>query len=471
MTAGAGIVLLAGLATPAAAFGWRSFAPAPEISQPNQWERPARTIRTTPRKAKPAPATEVGATEQPAKAKQTAATTTELPAKVKETLQIVVSLDRQQLTLYSGSQPIAHSRVSTGTASHPTPTGIFSVIQKDRWHRSNLYNDAPMWYMQRITWSGVAMHQGIVPNHPASHGCIRLPEAFARQLWGITKLGVRVVVTRGDVTPVAFAHPKLFIYKQPDPIEEEKPVEQAAAQSSSTDLVRHAYRALETAQAFTKPGVTATDVPKLGESAFTAMARAEKPTPAPTPAPASATSADVVKTAYDAFDMGNYRRGKSAAKATAATPVDQPADTVRPLKPGPISVFISRKEGKVFVRKGFEPVFDAPVTIEHPEQPLGTHVYTALAFNDDNASLRWTAMTVPNNLSRPTPSRKRGEPVQAAPVGPASNAAAALDRITIPQPALDRISGLISAGASLVISDQGLGPETGKGTDFIVLTR
>jgi hypothetical protein len=125
----------------------------------------------------------------------------------------------------------------------------------------------------------------------------------------------------------------------------------------------------------------------------------------------------------------------------------------------------------VFVRKGFDPVFDAPVTIEHPEQPLGTHVYTALAFNDDNASLRWTVMTVPNNLSRPTPSRKRGEPVQAAPVGPASNAAAALDRITIPQPALDRISGLISAGASLVISDQGLGPETGKGTDFIVLTR
>jgi lipoprotein-anchoring transpeptidase ErfK/SrfK len=477
MTAGAGIALLAGLATPAAAFGWNSFAPAPEISQPSQMERPARTLRTTPRiKAKPAAVTEPSApeqsgkakpstTEQAAKAKATAAA--ELPAKVKEPLQIVVSIDKQQLTLYSGSQPIAHSRVSTGTASHPTPTGVFSVIQKDRWHRSNLYNDAPMYYMQRITWSGVAMHQGVVPNHPASHGCIRLPESFARQLWGITKLGVRVVVTRGDVTPVAFAHSKLFIYKQPDPTEEEKPVEQVAAESSSTDLVRHAYRALETAQAFTKPGETATDALKLGESAFTAMARAEQK---PQPAPASATSADVVKTAYDAFDMANYRRGKSAAKATAATPAAAEA-TPPTLKPGPISVFVSRKEGKVFVRKGFDPVFDAPVTIEHPEQPLGTHVYTALAFNDDNASLRWTVMTVPNNLSRPTPSRKRGEPVQAAPVGPASNAAAALDRITIPQPALDRISGLISAGASLVISDQGLGPETGKGTDFIVLTR
>ena len=115
-------------------------------------------------------------------------------AKGKGPWSVYILIDKQQLTLYSGSQPIAHSRVSTGTASHPTPTGVFSVIQKDRWHRSNLYNDAPMYYMQRITWSGVAMHQGVVPNHPASHGCIRLPEAFARQLWGITKLGVRVVV-------------------------------------------------------------------------------------------------------------------------------------------------------------------------------------------------------------------------------------------------------------------------------------
>ena len=477
MTAGAGIVLLAGLATPAAAFGWNSFAPAPEISQPSQVQRPARTLRTTPRaKAKPATATEPSAiepsaTEQAAKAstlKPKPAAAAELPAKVKEPLQIVVAIDKQQLTLYSGSQPIAHSRVSTGTPGHATPTGVFSIIQKDRWHRSNLYGDAPMYFMQRITWSGVAMHQGVVPDHPASHGCIRLPESFARQLWGITKLGVRVVVTRGDVTPVAFAHPKLFIYKQPDPVEEEKPVEQVAAESSSTDLVRQAYRALETAQAFTKPDEIATDASKPGESAFTAMARAEKK---PEPAPASATSADVVKTAYDAFDMGNYRRGKSAAKAATANPADKPADAVRPLKPGPISVFVSRKEGKVFVRKGFDPVFDAPVTIDNPEQPLGTHVFTALVFNDDNASLRWTVMTVPNNLSRPTSSRKRGEPVQAAPVSPASNAATALERITIPQAALDRISGLISAGASLVISDQGLGPETGLGTDFIVLTR
>ena len=128
------------------------------------------------------------------------------------------------MTLYSDGQPIAHSRVSTGTPSHPTPTGVFSVIQKDRWHRSNLYDDAPMFYMQRITWSGVAMHQGIVPNHPASHGCIRLPEAFAKQLWGVTRLGVRVIVTRGEVTPAPISNARLFTLKR-EPIEPRRQVD------------------------------------------------------------------------------------------------------------------------------------------------------------------------------------------------------------------------------------------------------
>ncbi len=113
----------------------------------------------------------------------------EILAKGKGPWSVLISIDKQQLTLYSGDQPVAHSKVSTGTASHPTPTGVFSIIQRNRWHRSNLYGNAPMWFMQRITWSGVAMHQGVVPGYPASHGCIRLPEAFARQLWGITQHG------------------------------------------------------------------------------------------------------------------------------------------------------------------------------------------------------------------------------------------------------------------------------------------
>src|SRR5215467_10754963 len=125
-------------------------------------------------------------------------------------LQMVVSIGQQHVTLYSNGTRVAQARVSTGTPGHPTPTGVFSIIEKDRWHRSNLYDAAPMFYMQRLTWSGVAMHEGILPGYAASHGCIRMPTDFASRLWLITKLGVRVVVARNDPAPYEFDHPKLF---------------------------------------------------------------------------------------------------------------------------------------------------------------------------------------------------------------------------------------------------------------------
>ena len=144
-------------------------------------------------------------------------------------------------------------------------------------------------------------------------------------------------------------------------------------------------------------------------------------------------------------------------------------------------MFISRKEGKIFVRKGFEPILDAPVTFANPDQPLGTHVFTALAMNDDNSSMRWSVVTVPNSLA-PAPAKKaertrtekgKKTEVVVAPPTPhtVSSPTEALERVTIPQDALDRIQALMSAGASLTISDNGISHETGKGTDFIVLTR
>ncbi len=114
-------------------------------------------------------------------------------------LQIVISIRKQQLTLYAGGQPVAHSQVSTGVPGHPTPQGVFSIIQKQIYHEFNLYSSAPMPYMQRITWSGVAMHQGVVPGRPASHGCIRLPAAFAKRLWSLTRIGARVIIAQDDV--------------------------------------------------------------------------------------------------------------------------------------------------------------------------------------------------------------------------------------------------------------------------------
>src|SRR2546430_7212055 len=98
-------------------------------------------------------------------------------------LQIVVSIGTQKVTLFSNGVRVAQGPVSTGVPGRPTPTGVFSIIEKDRYHHSNLYSNAPMPYMQRITWSGVALHEGVLPGYPASHGCIRMSHDFAQKLW------------------------------------------------------------------------------------------------------------------------------------------------------------------------------------------------------------------------------------------------------------------------------------------------
>src|SRR5215472_14919245 len=128
-------------------------------------------------------------------------------------LQIIISIADQQISLYDNGALIARSSVSTGVQAHPTPLGVFSVISKERWHRSNIYSAAPMPYMQRITWSGIALHAGVVPGHPASHGCIRLKNDFAIRLWHLTKRGTRVIIAHDDVRPVEISNPQLFASK------------------------------------------------------------------------------------------------------------------------------------------------------------------------------------------------------------------------------------------------------------------
>jgi hypothetical protein len=134
------------------------------------------------------------------------------------------------------------------------------------------------------------------------------------------------------------------------------------------------------------------------------------------------------------------------------------------------------------VRQNFMPLIEAPVKIEHPEQPLGTHVFTALDYLPDHSTLRWNVVSLPGDAGRtvehfkyvrtPWGERRRvrvEERVESA--WPAETPAEALARIDIPQDVIDQISQLIVPGSSLVVSDQGLGPETGSGTDFIVVTR
>ena len=116
---------------------------------------------------------------------------------------------------------------------HSTPMGVFSVIQKHKMHRSNIYSGAPMPYMQRITWSGVAMHAGVLPGYPASHGCIRMPMAFAVKMWNWTRMGARVIVTPGQITPARFTHPLLVAQKVvPQPLIANDPATDAPAVKS-----------------------------------------------------------------------------------------------------------------------------------------------------------------------------------------------------------------------------------------------
>lgn len=114
---------------------------------------------------------------------------------------IIISLANQRAVTYRNGVPIGVSTVSTGKPGYETPTGLFTILQKDIDHKSNLYDDAPMPFMQRLTWGGVALHGGNLPGYPASHGCIRLPLGFARLLYGATRLGLTVVITEESSVP------------------------------------------------------------------------------------------------------------------------------------------------------------------------------------------------------------------------------------------------------------------------------
>ena len=134
-------------------------------------------------------------------------------AKPQGPLIIAISIEKQNLKIYDANGFFAETPVSTGMKGHSTPMGVFSVIQKHKLHHSNIYSGAPMPYMQRITWSGVAIHAGVLPGYPASHGCIRMPMAFAIKMWNWTKMGARVLITPGEMTPASFSHPLLVAQK------------------------------------------------------------------------------------------------------------------------------------------------------------------------------------------------------------------------------------------------------------------
>jgi lipoprotein-anchoring transpeptidase ErfK/SrfK len=350
-------------------------------------------------------------------------------------LHIIVSVDAQRASLYANGTFVASTKVSTGTKTHPTPMGVFSVIQKNRHHISNLYN-APMPYMQRLTWSGTAMHTGSLPGYPASHGCIRLTDDFAVLLWKATKIGARVIVTREDVKPAEFAHERLF-----------PPRPAVAALPPSPD------KPPETTGALVRTADATNNV--TGAVVQDAERPAETPATPGTPA--------------------RSQEGLTDPRATVTEAVPSAQEIER--RNSPVSIFVSRKDGKLYVRQAMQPLFDLPVTLRNPEQPIGTHVYTAMELKD--GAMRWTAVSVPSTFreiadtdKNAKSSKKSLQPEKPAHVaGQKLSPSAALDRLDLPQEALEHLAGMIKPGASLIVSDNGIASETGRYTDFIVLTR
>ncbi|BAT61070.1 hypothetical protein GJW-30_1_03620 [Variibacter gotjawalensis] len=377
---------------------------------------------------------------------------------------VAVSIARQRLVLYADGHEIAQSPISSGTASHPTPTGIFSIIQKSRHHKSNLYSNAPMPYMQRLTWSGVAMHQGVLPGYPASHGCVRLPEYFARQMWAMSKMGMRVVVTREPVVPSDFSHPALFKQKAKVVAEAPELVRVAQAATRTNDA-----RPVETRPAIdANPPVKAPEFELTPEGVPIIEAAPVVTDAAPVAPPAAKADAPAAAPATTAEPAPSAAPVAPPAVAAAPPPVDAQG---RPLRAGPVSVFISRREGKLYVRKQFAPVFETAITIEKPEQAIGTHLFTAISPNEDE-TFRWTAITMPGAPPADTrPTKQNPNPLKTDPALGVSSAHEALDRVKIPQEVSARISEMMSHGASVYVTDYGIGPETGLETDFIVWTR
>ena len=214
---------------------------------------------------------------------KTEAATKETNAKPQGPLIIAVSIEQQKVRVYDANGLFAESPVSTGMKGHSTPMGVFSVIQKNKMHRSNIYSGAPMPYMQRITWSGIAMHAGVLPGYPASHGCIRMPMAFAVKMWNWTRMGARVIITPGQITPASFSHPLLVAQKVvPQPLIANDPATDAPAVKSDKGAdAGHATKPANSSLANSEPSLdlrsTVGHAPPLREQTHTADASSALP--------------------------------------------------------------------------------------------------------------------------------------------------------------------------------------------------
>lgn len=443
----------------------------------------------------------------------------------------VISIKDQRISLYDGDGNAVRSGISSGQGGYETPVGVFSILQKKVEHTSNLYDDAQMPFMQRITWSGVALHAGNLPGYPASHGCIRLPYSFAQKIFPMTKLGMRVVISKYDIAPVEFSHPLL---PKPEPVSEiavatptaygdsdgddesvsilnpdvqswpqrqsqlEALKAEAAAKSEEAKTVVEQWETLKADLAKRKRELSLIakrdrEAAKL-KRAKSELEKAEQRLAKATSQRSQKRAAKAKEWALKALDkaedrhedareaaeeaekiVSGLKEAIAAAEKAKIAAVEAAAAAKR--KTLPVSIFISAKAKKLFVRQGNEAVFDADISVTDADEKLGTHVFTALDFANGGNDVRWNVVSIsrePADYEHEIAYDRRGRKIKRVdystpPQTDARIAAAALERISIPEDVKARISENVWPGSSVILSDEALSKETGKGTDNIVV--
>jgi hypothetical protein len=277
---------------------------------------------------------------------------------------VLVSIPKQWVVVYRGGVRIAASTCSTGRPGHSTPSGVFVVLQKDQQHHSSTYNNAPMPYMERLTWQGVALHAGNLPGYPASHGCVRLPLEFAKLLFTVTTLGTPVIIADGEPAYSDLQHPGLL-------------------------LANHAEE----------------------------MAK------------------DAVKQVST----------KAAHSPSATTQTHEASSFVISTADRKLTAFVNGKES-----------FVAPVVLQDPEKPFGTHAFTLTGPDSDPRHLKWLAVGLPAGTNVVAVS--------------ALLASETMNRVNLTPEIAQRVTALMHPGSTLVITDQSAHPGTRTEPGFTIMT-
>jgi hypothetical protein len=392
----------------------------------------------------------------------------------------IVSLRNQRVTIYDADGWILRAAVSSGRNGLVMPADIFSVLGKRTEQYSNLC----------LAWSGIALHGGHLPGNPPSQSCLRKPFASAARLFDATRLGMRVIVVPGEVAPIEIAHPTLL------PSTSEATNLAAARAAQALETADKAYRARLAAVTASREAARLMMPVRVVESL---RVKAERQLVAAEARLAFALSTEAKEQAEEAKTkaldkiielqsqwaaakadlqpkldaVASARAAAASAEAMRVAAAQAAQDAARNLEP--ISIFISRKSQRLYVRQRFQPMWESPVTILDADRPVGTHVFTAMKQTSGSTGMRWIAVTLHDGRPRASVTEPQGrargrigqaiEPIAMDP----DSAKTALDRIVIPQDTLDRIAGMLSPRSSLIVTDEELSAETSNDTEFVVV--